>query len=424
MKPKTIQEAIELVETGQVEEGLAILAEIEGRLHDEDKFLLAEKYYEWGNPENALAILSDLNLLYPEEADISLLLADVYIDLEQEDEAVAILEKIKTDSDAYPQSLLLQADLYQMQGLHEVSEKKLKEAKRILPDEPLIDFALGEFYFQNGNDLKAIRYYEEALTYSKQVAGVNIEERLAEALSAAGRFEDALPYYEKVQADQLDLHSLFSYGVTALQAGAPDTAIKQLTKLKELDPDFSSLYLILAKAYEQEGMLAESLETVNEGVKIDELNKELFLYGGKIALKNHSPEEAENFLRNGIAIDPGHAEAVLTLSSMLVHQEKYEEVIELINEVMRLGEEDPQYFWQLGKAYNKTEAFSEASDNYKKAYKFFNDEQDFLIEYGYFLIEEGDRQGAKKLFEKALDLDPANVEIQTILMQLEDDFIS
>ncbi|MCD7033378.1 tetratricopeptide repeat protein [Metabacillus sp. GX 13764] len=424
MQPNSLQKAIELVEKGQVEEGLGLLKEMESTLHDEEKFLLAEKYYEWGNPELSLSILIDLHLLYPEETDITLLLADVYIDLEMEDEAIKLLEEISLEDDAYPQALLLQADLYQMQGLQEVTEQKLREAKRLLPDEPIIDFALGEFYFQSGKDLKAITFYETALKSMKTAAGVQIEERLAEALSSAGRFEDALPYYEKVNEDELSLHSLFSFGVTALQAGHAETAIDKLTKLKEYDPDYSSLYLVLAKAYEQEEMLKESLETAREGLKVDELNKDLYLFGGKMALKNHLPEEAERLLREGIAIDPGHAEAVLALAGILLQSEKYEEVIELMEEVMRFGEEDPHYFWHLGKAYNETEDYSKASDNYQKAYRFFSDEQDFLVEYAAFLVEEGDRQQAAALLRKALEMDPSNVEIQANLMRLEDDFLS
>ncbi len=51
------------------------------------------------------------------------------------------------ESDYYPQSLLAIADLYQVIGIPEVSEAKLKEAAGLLPDEPLIQFALAELYF-------------------------------------------------------------------------------------------------------------------------------------------------------------------------------------------------------------------------------------------------------------------------------------
>lgn len=63
------------------------------------------------------------------------------------DLAFEYLEKVDKQSDYYPQSLLAIADLYQVIGIPEVSEAKLKEAAGLLPDEPLIQFALAELYF-------------------------------------------------------------------------------------------------------------------------------------------------------------------------------------------------------------------------------------------------------------------------------------
>ncbi|MGD7008004.1 tetratricopeptide repeat protein [Metabacillus sp. 84] len=420
----TLTDAITLVENGDAEKGLEQLTILEGTLHDEEKFLLADKYYEWGLPDKALNLLSDLHLLYPRETDISLLMAEAYIDLEQEDEAIAILDQIDKGDDAYPQALLLQADLYQLQGLQEVSERKLKEAKKLLPDEPLIDFALGEFYFHSGDDHSSVAYYKQAASAGDSFAGVDINQRLADALSGSGEFEAALPHYEKALADKLDLHALFGFGIAALRAGQAKTAIHQLEKLKELDPEFSSLYLPLARAYEEEEMVQESLEAALEGIRQDEMNKELFLYAGKAALKNNQPDQAASLLKEAAAIDPGHAEAVLTLANLYQHQEQYEEIIDLLTEVMKFEEEDPQYFWLLGKSYNETEKFSQASDYYERAYKFFKDQTDFLEEYGRFLIEEGNRQKAIDLFRRILMIDPANVEIEALLMQLEDEFKS
>ncbi|WP_338776780.1 tetratricopeptide repeat protein [Metabacillus sp. FJAT-52054] len=417
----SLEEAINLVEQGEAEEGLNNLSKLQTTLHDEEKFLLADKYYEWGLPDKALDLLADLHLLYPQETDISLLMAEAYIDMEQEDEAISILDQVSKDDPAYPQALLLQADLYQLQGLQEVSESKLKEAKKLLPDEPLIDFALGEFYYHSGDDKTSISYYEKAALSAEVFAGVNINQRLADALSGSGEFEAAMPYYEKTINEKIEPHSVFGYGLAALRAGQTKTAIQQLENLKELDPGFSSLYLPLARAYEEEGMLQESQETALEGIKEDEFNKDLYLFAGKISLKNQQPDKAVQLLREAAAIDPGHAEAVLTLANIYLHQEQFQAIIDLLTEVMKFEEEDPQYFWLLGKSYNETENFSQALDYYDRAYKFFKDQTDFLEEYARFLLEEGNRQKAMELFRKILSLDPANVEIEALLMHLEDE---
>lgn len=419
---QVLNEAINLVNKGQTEEGLNLLENITPTLHDEEKLHLADQYYQWGIVDRAHEIVEELHFLYPEETQVTLFLAELKIDLEKEEEAIDLLNTITNDNESYPQALLLLADLYQMQGLAEVSEQKLKEAKLLLPQEPILDFALGELYFHQGKYKQAIPYFVMLVNEHNTVSGVIIHQRLAECLSANGEFEDAMEHYKEAIDIQEDADTLFGYGFTAFQGGFYKTAIQQFLALKEADPYYTSLYLYLAKAYEHEELLQESLETVQEGIKVDEYNKDLFLYGGKVAIKSGQMEEAERLLRESLAIDPGHIEAAITLSHIFLQDERYDDVIDLINESKRYGEEDPQFEWNLARAFHQKEEYTQALNHYQLAYNFFKEQRDFLQEYGYFLLEEGLRESAKNVFKELLKQDPSNVEYGEILLQLEDEF--
>ncbi|MFC0271615.1 tetratricopeptide repeat protein [Metabacillus herbersteinensis] len=419
---EVMNEAITLVNNGETEKGLDLLGQIQPTLHDEEKYMLADHYFGWGMVDKAEEIIEELHFLYPEETHISLFLAEIYLDLDKEEEAITLLNTVEPFDEDYPQALLLLADLYQMQGLPEVSEQKLKEAKILLPEESIIDFALGELYFHQAKYQKAITFFESVMKNRSTVSGIHIGQRLAECLSVTGSFEEAMTYYQQAVDEQTDLNTLFGYGVTAYQGGFYVTAIKQLTDLKDLDPHFTSLYLYLAKSYEQEGLLKESLDTVREGIKVDEFNKELYLYGGKTAIKNGLKDEAEQFLRESVALDPGHVEAALTLTNLFLQEERYDDVIDVISEIMKYGEEDPGFHWNLARAYHQKEQYTQALNHYQLAYNFFKDGRDFLEEYGYFLMEDGQRKDAKEVFERLNTLDPSNVEISEILLQLEDEF--
>ncbi|WP_273125969.1 tetratricopeptide repeat protein [Metabacillus sp. HB246100] len=417
-----MDEAINLVNKGETEAGLNLLENIVPTLHDEEKLQLADQFYQWGIVDKAYELIEELHFLYPEETQITLFLAELNLDLEKEEEAIDLLNTISNDDDSYPQALLLLADLYQMQGLLEVSEQKLNEAKQLLPEELIIDFALAEFYFHQGKYKHAIPFYQKVATQHESVSGVFIHHRLAESYSASGEFEESLTYYKEAITQHEDAHSLFGYGFTAYQGGFYKTAIQQLENLKEADPHYSSMYLYLAKAYEQEELLEEALNTVESGIKVDEFNKDLYLYGGKIAIKLGKMTRAEELLRESLAIDPGHIEAAVTLTHIFLQEERFDDVIDLINESKRYGEEDPQFDWNLARAYHQKEDYTQALNHYQAAYNFFKEQQEFLHEYGYFLLEEGRRKEAKEIFTKILENDPSNVEIGDILLQLEDEF--
>ena len=413
-----VNKIINMLENGQHNEALTEYNFVLNSGMPDEKFLLGEEMFQYGFLDEAKALVENLLETFPEEGELLVLLGEILVEAGDDEEAILVLEKISEHDANFGQSLLLLADLYQVQGLYEVCERKLLKAKEILPDEVIIDFALGELYSEQGEITKAMEAYEKVLKEENEIAGVNINQRIADLLSASGVFEDALVYYEKAINEKLDINTLFGYAFTALQAGYYRTAIGRFLELKELDPEYHSLYLHLALAYEREEELENSLLTIQEGIKQDEFNKELFLFGGKIAVKLGKVEEGEKYLREAVALDPGFIEAAITLNKLFFHQERFEDVIELIAQLDIKEDEEPQLLWDSAVSYQNLENFSYALDKYESAYTFFKKNQTFLHDYGYFLIEEGKTDRAAEIFKQMLNEDPTNEEYLDLLERL------
>ena len=243
---------------------------------------------------------------------------------------------------------------------------------------------------------------------------------MAEVLSVGGAFEEALPYYEKAMEDKLEINTLFGFAFTALQAGYNRTAIDKFNELKEIDPEYHSLYLNLAKAYEREEELENSFNAVKMGIKQDEFNKELYLYGGKLALKIGKEAEAEKLFREALALDPEYAEAAITLNKLFLTQERYEDMLEIIQMMKDVEEEEPRLLWDAAIAYEQLEEYSLALNKYNHAYTFFKEQPDFLSDYGYFLIEEGKTTDAIEVFNKLIKLEPDNLEYRDMIERLSE----
>ncbi|WP_042355273.1 tetratricopeptide repeat protein [Bacillus rubiinfantis] len=415
-----VNKIIHFLETGQHKEALNEYNVVLNNGSHEERFILSEELFQLGFLDEAKGLIEKLLTAYPEEGELLILLAEILVESGAEEEAILILEKISRDDAHFGQSLLLIADLYQMQGLYEVAEQKLLQAKRMIPEEAIIDFALGELYSEQGEIVKAMKAYETVLKETNEIAGILIHSRIADLLSGSGAFEEALKYYEKALNEKLEINTLFGYGLTALQAGYHRTAIEKFTELKELDPEYHSLYLHLADAYEREGELENSLQIVEEGIRQDEFNKELFFKGGKIALQLGLEEAAEEYLREALLLDPGYLEAVLTLNKLLLQQERFTDLIALLSELDLLEEEEPYLLWDAAVAYAGMEKFSDALNKYESAYTYFNNNQTFLLDYGYFLIEEGKSNQAAEVFKQIVEKDPTNTEILDLVERLTD----
>ena len=59
-----------------------------------------------------------------------------------------------------------------------------------------------------------------------------------------------------------------------------------------------------------------------DGIRRDEFDKELQLTAGKSALKLGLPEEAEEHLKEALALDPEYIEALITLASLYNEREQ------------------------------------------------------------------------------------------------------
>jgi tetratricopeptide (TPR) repeat protein len=413
-----VTEIISLLEDGQVELAMKKYASVLKLEDSEIQFTLGEELFQLGFLDEAKALFEVLLKKYPEEGEILVNLAEINLDLGNEDIALSLLGKISEYDSSFPQALLLQADLYQMQGLFEVSQQKLEKAKQTLPDEKIIDFALGELYREQGKITEAINAYESVLQEKTEIVGVNLNQRIAEILSISGQFEEALPYYDRALKQKLEINTLFGYAFTAFQAGYNRTSIEKFNELKELDKEYHAMYLYLAKAHEHEGELEESFLVINEGIKQDEFNKDLYYYGGKIALKLGREEAAEQLFRECLVLDPGFTEAALTLNKLFLKLERYEDVLDLVNHIEANEEEEPQLLWDAALALQKTENYFEALNKYERAYTFFKKTPDFLVDYGYFLLEEGKTKQAAEVFNQLLKEDPSNEEYLSVLERL------
>lgn len=153
------EKMLELLEKGQLEEAKKEFGWALRKDDDQMIYSLAEELYSLGFSKQSKRAYEKLLERYPDEDGIKTALADIEISDGNDDRALELLAQIMPDSDSYLEALLVSADLYQTQGMFDVSEQKLLEARRLAPDETVILFGLAELYFNVKEYRKAARCY-------------------------------------------------------------------------------------------------------------------------------------------------------------------------------------------------------------------------------------------------------------------------
>lgn len=410
---------MEVIQTGDLAQIETFLETFLMEAEPAEQYEIAEMFMQYGFLNEADRVFEHLQFLFPEEAQIAIDRASVLIEMGNEDDALDLLMGVDVDAAEYPQALLVLADYYQMQGLFEVAELRINEALQILPSEPLLQFAKAELLFETGRFTEAVRIYEELYAIEKTFAGVLLAQRLAEVYRAGAGYEKALDYYMEALEDEVTPDLLFGSAYAAFQTKKYELAIGQLEDLKELDPDYFSGYLLLAESYAMQEDNKRAYAAIKEGLVRDEYDKSLFLFAGKMALKNSLPEEAIHYLQEAIALDPEYMEAVLVLMSVYSTEERYEDVIELYEHVKRDEFDWSALYPFVADAYNKEEQFDKAYEIYALAYNDFKEDVEFLEKYCYFLLEEGKQHEAKQVVEQLMQLQPAEQQWVDLLDRFE-----
>ncbi|MFY7751502.1 MAG: tetratricopeptide repeat protein [Exiguobacterium acetylicum] len=402
---------IEELEHGHTSEALAALEKLEKTGTDEDRLAVADLYIELGLSDRAVDLLAPLYVEYAGNAGVALLLAECYIDLDREEEAISVLEQVDTmDMEYGPRSLVLLADLYQSQGLDEVALAKLKEARNLAPDEPLLAYGLAELYMTLGAFDQAVPLFAEIAERPELRAELPLDALYAESLAMTGQFEDAIPLYERAVAERSDLHTLFGLAMTAHRVGQHQKAVETFQQLIAQDPDYTSAYVPYAESQAELGLTKEALNVIKQGMERDDYNDELRTMEALFLLKLGDRAGSVQALREALALNPESIVAAERLLSLLAEDEDHEAMIETISAI----EEHvtaPILTWYRARALYALEEYTQAMENYAIVEGAFTEDALFLKEYGFALVEEGRREEGQRLLRRAAELTPEDNEL-------------
>ncbi|MEK0175003.1 tetratricopeptide repeat protein [Tetragenococcus halophilus] len=380
---------------------------------------LGESLLSIGFLEEAKQVFENLKSRHPEQKENNLPLAEIAVENNETDAALELLEEIGSDSELYPQALLVTADLYQVLGIPEVSESKLKEASRILPDEPLIQFALAELYLSMDRFNEAAFIYQHLLELGEEeINHVSIKERLGTTLSLEGDFENAAEYLEASLEEGETDERLFQTAFVYRQLKDNDKSIRYLQELRELNPQYRALYLPLAESLQEEELVEEAQTVIEEGIQENPYQVDLYHFASENSYRLHDAKKAEDYLLQALELGEKTEETLLTLSNLYINEERFEEAIKTVKQME--DTQNPYALWNSAHAYNELEDFEQAGQYYEQASVELNHEPDFMKEYAIFLREEGRLEEAKSYLSHYLEHEPGDMEAESILDDLSE----
>ena len=389
---------------------------------DEPEILasLAENLVGLGFTDLAKEIYRSLIARFPKEDLFKIYLAEILLNDGQDDDGLTLLYNVSPDSSAYLDSLLVQADYYQTNGLLETAYQKLLAAEKIAPDEDVVKFGLAELDYLSGHYEQALSRYQDLLKRHKTFSEVNLNDRLFQTLAKLGRYEEAGEVIAKNGNDILDIDSKYQAALVMLTLHKDDQAIKYLNEVIDQSPDYVNAYRLLTTAYEHKNDNEQELRSAQLGIAYNELDPVLYKKGAQAAVRLNDLDTAKNLLQKGIKKLPENFDLRLQLSNLYVRENDNEANIALFAKV---DDEDlePQVHWNLALSYQNLDQSAKAKSEFLLAYPEFKNNSAFLKQMLlFFNTEPNSRNIVKELLEAYLKLEPEDTE----MLEMYDELLS
>lgn len=378
---------------------------------------LAENLTDYGFTNLSKEVYRALIAKFPKEDLFKVYLAEILLNDGDEDDGLSLLYAVPETSDAYLDSLLVQADYYQTNGFIETARNKLLAALKIAPDEDAIKFGLAELDYMSGEYEQALDLYQDLIKTQKSFGEVNLIQREFQAMAKLGRYEDAAKVIRGNSGAILDIDSKYQAGLVMLAVNDDDQAIKYLDEVIDQSPDYVNAYPLLARAYRHKHDDDQVLRSAQAGLAYNELDETLYSMGAQAAANLNDLDTARDLLEKGLKIAPENSDLRLQLSNLYLHEKKDEENLALFKDLDD-DEIEPQAHWNMAISYENLDNREKARGEFLLAYPDFQKNPEFLKQMIIFFTNEpGSQDVMKQLLQNYLKLVPEDDAMQDLLNQ-------
>lgn len=235
-------------------------------------------------------------------------------------------------------ALMDSADTACSEGNWVKAERFLLEALRLEPANPsniILVSNLGMVRFYDGRDSLALVTLNDAVAMAPNSV-VALRNR-AKVLSAIGKHEEALAVRERIiELDSTDINNLYLHALTSMMLNDSTAATRDLTLMEATAPADVRTLRIRAQKLIADGRFLEAISTLNKIVS-EEPASEIYSMRALCNLMLDRLNEASADISEGLAIDPLDGELYLYRALLNKFRYRYDESAEDARRAVQLG---------------------------------------------------------------------------------------
>lgn len=294
-------------------------------------------------------------------------------------------------------------------------EAALEHLQRMVADDPLdlhSQIRIGLVYAEMGRHAQAIE--QLAVIVEAHPDELRVRDYLGLMYEEIQDYDRAIQAYEaNLQRDPSFFDSRMHLGYLAYKLKRYGEAIRHLRQAVELNPGSPESHLLLGLAYVQSEQFEAATSVFEHGLTLHPKHADLRFNLGAAYDKLHRFPDVVREMEMVLSIEPDHADALnylgYTYADRDIHIEK---AVELTKRAVALKPQNGYYVDSLGWALFKMGRVQEALRELQRAVALVKDDPVIFEHLGAIYLFQHARDQAKAAWQRSLELDPTNVELQ------------
>ncbi|MDJ0569622.1 MAG: tetratricopeptide repeat protein [Pleurocapsa sp. MO_192.B19] len=291
---------------------------------------------------------------------------------------------------------------------------KYRQAAKLQPNCPSIQFELGNCYFRSRHWQKAISCYLKAIKLTPQVAKYYIN--LGKALEKSGNQTKASQaYYQgfSLKPKRISAQNHFLLGNKLLSQKQVKQAIACYRRAIIIKPGLMDAYWQLGVILTAIGNLDEAVACYQQALKVSPNEARSYLLLGKVLAQKKQWQPALTSYQKAANLEPDNAEIQHNLGEILAHEQQWDDAATAYRKAIALDSSNSWSHNNLGDVLLKMQRWQEASECFRTAIKL---KPDFVWSHynlGEALAELRQWDEAETAYKEAQKLQPDLPEVQT-----------
>lgn len=378
-----------------------------------------------GEKEEAIKYFERVIQLRPNYLDAYNNLAMIYVEFQQLDNAVELLDNALNNPEIEPDYTFyyIFSTCYMLMKDYKKASKYLENALSLNPDNVSVLNSLATCYMNLNQPDKVLNCLEKAYEIDNDNSLTLYN--LGMHYQSVQDFKKALEYLQKSYSLEPTITMLSGLANCALHAGEFQLAVTLYQNLIQAYPNNTAFRLSYIQALENINNYDMALQNVKILLSTDEKNIDLIKKKGTLLRKLGNCEESIDTFDSLIKRGKIDVEVYYNLAYNYVEIGDFDSAKEMFKKCITLEPNNPYAHKDLGVLYLKMNCYEWAVDEMKEAISLEDDVAEFYYSLGVASMMLSDIIGAKDAFNKAYELEPENADNLAYLgyvFMLERDF--